>query len=186
MAMFIWVQFRLRLPIAVSVDAKRDVELAAEVGDEVRRVEVILDAREAVALDFDAIEATNELAIRVRVPEKEERLASVPALLSAVASRRLPYIIPWNTPFRAAAGPYSVWTPTTSMLAVSRSSAVRRSMSRALNASQNASSTAGAGAGGSSGSGCTSLPRPRCRAALTAPTVVESDSAISSSVSSKT
>src|SRR5713101_564778 len=83
MAMFIWVQFRLRLPIAVSVDAKRDVELAAEVGDEVRRVEVILDAREAVALDFDAIEATNELAIRVRVPEKEERLASVPAHFAA-------------------------------------------------------------------------------------------------------
>src|SRR5262245_1450419 len=53
-------------------------------------------------------------------------------------------------------------------------------MSRALKAAQKASSTGG-GADAAGSVGSSSLPRPRCSAALTAPTVVDSISAISSS-----
>src|ERR1700738_5479512 len=51
------------LPIAVAVDAERDAELAADVGDEVRRVEVILDARKTIAVGIDAGQAAHGLAV---------------------------------------------------------------------------------------------------------------------------
>src|SRR5687768_12021395 len=70
-------------PPAIAVAAERNVELATDLGDEVRREEVVLDARDALAVDVHAVDGADGLAVLVRVPEQAQRLAAMQPELAA-------------------------------------------------------------------------------------------------------
>src|SRR5690606_10187778 len=71
-----------------------------------------------------------------RVPQKRWAGAAVHHERCCAHGRRLPNSVPFNDPSRTALAPRSILMPGYSSVVVSRSSAVSRSRSRALNAAQ--------------------------------------------------
>src|SRR2546422_5953282 len=104
-----------RLPVPVAVAAEGNLELGADLRQDVGSEEVVPHAGELIAVRLHARDGAHRLAVRVRVPVDEQPLAPVEPGLDArdlrqhvaearrsrpsnagSASRRMPKSMPWK------------------------------------------------------------------------------------------
>src|SRR5438309_6358544 len=65
------------LPVAVAVAAERHLQLGADLGQHVGRVEIVPHPPQPIAVRLDAGDGAHRLAVLVRVPEDQEPFAAV-------------------------------------------------------------------------------------------------------------